>query len=101
MRVAAKHAVDSLPRGGKIRTAPFTGGRADLARRMTWKRWAFTVLSFAGVLGVTAFFIVRWWRAGSSIFLPAQAHAWAIAAVLVEIATRALKITWSATAVGI
>src|SRR6185437_10948269 len=41
---------------------------------MTWKRWAFTALSFAAVIGVSVFFILRWWRAGSTISLPPQAH---------------------------
>lgn len=68
---------------------------------MTWKRWLFTALSFVGVVVVSAFVIVRWLRAGSTIVLPAQAHLWAIAAVVVEILTRALKITWSAKAAEI
>src|SRR4051812_12108290 len=68
---------------------------------MTWKRWLFTALSFAAVLGVSAFFVIRWWRAGSVIVLPPQAHLWAIAAVVVEILTRSLKITWSAKAAHI
>ena len=63
---------------------------------MTWKRWLFTALSFAAVIGVSLFFILRWWRAGSVIVLPARAHLWAIAAVVIEILTRAWKITWSA-----
>jgi uncharacterized protein (TIRG00374 family) len=68
---------------------------------MTWKRWLFTALSFAAVLGVSAFFIIGWWREGSAIVLPPQAHLWAIAAVAVEILTRAWKITWSAKAAQI
>jgi uncharacterized protein (TIRG00374 family) len=68
---------------------------------MTWKRWAFTAVSFAGVIGVSAFYIWRWWRAGSAITLPPRAHLFAIAAVLVEILTRSWKITWSAKAAHI
>jgi uncharacterized protein (TIRG00374 family) len=68
---------------------------------MTWKRWAFTAISFLAVIGVSAFFIVRWWRAGSAISLPLRAHALAIAAVLIEILSRSLKITWSAKAANI
>ena len=45
---------------------------------MTWKRWLFTGLSFAAVIGVSVFFILRWWRAGSAIVLPPRAHLWAI-----------------------
>lgn len=68
---------------------------------MTWKRWLFTALSFMAVLGVSAFFIIRWWRAGSAITLPPQAHLLAIAAVVIEILTRSWKITWSAKAAHI
>src|ERR1041385_5707969 len=68
---------------------------------MTWKRWLFTAFSFAAVIGVSVFFIVRWWRAGSTIVLPVRAHLWAIAAVVVEIMTRTWKITWSAKAAHI
>ena len=68
---------------------------------MTWKRWAFTAASFAAVIGISIFFILRWWRAGSTIVLPPRAHLWAIAAVVVEILTRSLKITWSARAADI
>src|SRR6476469_2358764 len=68
---------------------------------MTWRRWLFTALSFAAVIGVSVFFIIRWWRAGSVIVLPPRAHLWAIAAVVVEIFTRECKITWSAKAAPI
>jgi len=68
---------------------------------MTWKRWAYTAVSFAAVIGVSVFFILRWWRAGSAIALPLQAHLLAIAAVLTEILTRSWKITWSAKAAHI
>src|SRR5262249_60754417 len=66
-----------------------------------WRRWAFTAVSFAAVIGVSIFFILRWWRAGSSIVLPPRAHALAITAVVVEILTRSWKITWSAKAANI
>jgi hypothetical protein len=68
---------------------------------MTWKRWMFTAASFAAVIGVSIFFILRWWRAGSAITLPLRAHLFAIAAVVVEILTRSLKISWSAKAAHI
>jgi len=68
---------------------------------MTWRRWAFTALSFAAVIGVSVYFILGWWRAGSAIGLPLRAHLLAIAAVLVEILTRSWKITWSAKAAHI
>src|SRR3954463_286190 len=68
---------------------------------MTWKRWVFTAVSFAAVMGVSAFFVWRWWRGGSTIVLPPRSHLFAIAAVIVEIMTRTLKITWSAKAASI
>src|ERR1041385_4893730 len=68
---------------------------------MTWKRWAFTVASFATVIGVSVYFILGWWRAGSAIRLPLVAHLLAGAAVVTEIVSRSLKITWSAKAVDI
>jgi uncharacterized protein (TIRG00374 family) len=68
---------------------------------MTWKRWAFTIASFVGVIAVSAFFIIRWWRAGSAITLPLMAHLLAAAAVITEILTRTWKITWSAKATHI
>ena len=68
---------------------------------MTWKRWAFTAASFAAMIAVSMFFIVRWWRAGSVITLPVQAHLFAIAAVSIEVLTRSLKISWSAKAAHI
>lgn len=68
---------------------------------MTWKRWAFTAVSFAAVIGVSAYFIIGWWRAGSSIGLPPRAHLLALAAVIIEVLTRSWKITWSAKAAHI
>jgi glycosyltransferase 2 family protein len=68
---------------------------------MTCKRWLFTAVSFGAVLGVSGFFVWRWWRAGSTIVLPPRAHLFAIAAVVIEILTRAWKITWSAKAAQI
>lgn len=66
-----------------------------------WKRWVYTAVSFAAVFGVSAYFIVGWLRAGSTIGLPWRAHAMALAAVVVEILTRTWKITWSAKAAHI
>jgi uncharacterized protein (TIRG00374 family) len=68
---------------------------------MSWRRWAFTAASFAAVVGVSIFFVVRWWRAGSSISLPLDAHLLAASAVVVEILTRSWKISWSAKAANI
>lgn len=66
---------------------------------MTWKRWLFTALSFAAVIGSSIYFIARWWGDGTSINLPATAHLLALAAVVTEIVSRSLKITWSAKAI--
>ena len=68
---------------------------------MTWKRWLFTAVSFAAVLTISTWFIWKWWRAGSAVILPPPSHLFAITAVLVEILTRSLKITWSAKAAQI
>jgi uncharacterized protein (TIRG00374 family) len=68
---------------------------------MTWKRWAFTVASFLAVIGVSAYFIIGWWREGSTIVLPPRAHLWAFAGVVVEILTRSWKSSWSAKAAHI
>ena len=68
---------------------------------MTYRRWAFTAVSFLGVIAVSTFFIVRWWRAGSAITLPPRAHLFAIAFVVTEILSRTLKISWSAKAANI
>ena len=68
---------------------------------MTWKRWLFTALSFAAVLGVSAYFTAHWWGEGTSFNLPLTAHLLAIAAVVTEIVSRSWKITWSAKAVRI
>jgi uncharacterized protein (TIRG00374 family) len=68
---------------------------------MTWKRWLFTAVSFAAVLSISTWFIWKWWRAGSAVILPAPSHMFAATAVIVEILTRSLKITWSAKAAQI
>src|ERR1043165_6859755 len=68
---------------------------------MTWKRWLFTALSFAAVIGVSVYFVISWWGTGSVIVLPPQAHFWAATAVIVEILTRTWKITSSANAAHI
>jgi uncharacterized protein (TIRG00374 family) len=68
---------------------------------MTWRRWLFTALSFTAVIGVSAYFVVGWWREGGAIGLPLRAHMFALAAVVTEILTRSWKITWSAKAAHI
>jgi uncharacterized protein (TIRG00374 family) len=68
---------------------------------MNLKRWAFTIVSFVAVFGVSAWYIVRWWRAGSGVSLPITAHLLAAAAVATEIITRSLKISFSGRAVQV
>lgn len=68
---------------------------------MSWKRWLFTALSFAAVIGISAYFTAHLWGQGTSINLPLSAHLLAIAAVATEVISRSWKITWSAKAVRI
>ncbi|MEO6877424.1 MAG: lysylphosphatidylglycerol synthase domain-containing protein, partial [Gemmatimonadaceae bacterium] len=68
---------------------------------MTWRRWAFTAVSFAGVFGISIYFIWRWWQAGGVLSLPPRSHLLAISAVIIEILTRSWKITMSAKAANI
>ena len=74
---------------------------SDEDRLLTFKRWLFTALSFAAVIGASVYFIARWWGEGTSINLPLSAHLIALACVLTEVASRSWKITWSAKAVRI
>jgi hypothetical protein len=64
------------------------------------KHWLLTGISFAAVLGVSAYMIAEWWDQGS-LALPIRSHLFAAGAVLIEIVARALKLTWSAKSVRI
>ena len=64
------------------------------------KHWLFTGISFAAVLGVSAYMIAAWWDQGT-LTLPLRSHALAALAVVAEIVARSLKLTWSANAVRI
>lgn len=70
---------------------------------MTPFRWFLTALSFAALIGVSVYIIADWGSAaqGATLGLPWMAHAIAAAAVATELSTRALKITYSAKAVGL
>ncbi|MDB4878966.1 MAG: putative rane protein [Gemmatimonadetes bacterium] len=68
---------------------------------MTPTRWLLTALSFALTIGVSIYMVAGWSQQGASLILPPQAHLFALLAVLVEVLARALKIRWSARAVGI
>lgn len=65
------------------------------------KHWLLTALSFAAVLGISLYTLLSWSDQGVTLGLPARAHALALVAVLVEIASRAWKLTWSAKAMRI
>jgi uncharacterized protein (TIRG00374 family) len=62
-------------------------------------RIAFTVLSFAAMIGASVWVVARNWPAGGMPWLAWQAHLAAIAATVFEITTRAFKIQASAKAV--
>lgn len=69
---------------------------------MSVQRWILVALSFAATMGITAYIL----RSGLSHpgphpTLPFWAHAAALVAVLLEIATRSVKIHWSAAALRI
>jgi uncharacterized protein (TIRG00374 family) len=68
---------------------------------VTWKRWLFTALSFAAVIGASVYFIARWWGEGTSINLPLSAHLLALACVATEVVSRSWKISFGARAIGL
>ncbi len=68
---------------------------------MSVTRWLFTALSFAVMFGASAWVVSDSWPAGGMPSLPLVAHGAALAAVVVEITTRALKIQASGIAVGV
>jgi glycosyltransferase 2 family protein len=70
-------------------------------RAMTWRRWLFTILSFALMIGVSAWVVADHWPSGGMPWLGWPVHAAALATVTAEIVTRALKIQASARACGI
>ncbi len=69
---------------------------------MSARRWALVVVSFTVALGVSGFILWSGWaRAGAPPTIPLATHALALLAVLAEIATRTVKIQWSAAALRI
>lgn len=64
------------------------------------KRWLFTAISFAAVLGVSVYAVRSGAPEGVDLTIPPQAHLLAFLAFAVEVGARALKFTWSAKAVG-
>ena len=65
------------------------------------RRWLLTGLSFAAVLGVSAYTIVGWSAQGLDFTLPWQAHALSILAVVIEVGARTVKLVWSARSVDV
>jgi glycosyltransferase 2 family protein len=65
-------------------------------------RWIVTLLSFAAAIGVSVFLIASSWpEGGAPLGLPWWGHLSALGAVALEIWLRAIKIQFSARAVGI
>ena len=64
------------------------------------KRWLFTAISFAAVLGVSVYAVRSGAPHGVDLAIPLTAHLLAFAAFAVEVAVRSIKLTWSAKAVG-
>jgi len=68
---------------------------------MSMGRWVFTLMSFAVMLGASAWVVFSNWPSGGMPWLAWPAHAAALATVCFEAVTRALKIQASAIAVGV
>ena len=64
------------------------------------KRWLLTAISFAAVLGVSVYAVRSGAPHGIDLAIPLTAHLLAFTAFAVEVATRSIKLTWSAKAVG-
>jgi uncharacterized protein (TIRG00374 family) len=64
------------------------------------KRWIFTAISFAAVIGVSIYAVRSSAPHGARLTIPPIAHLLAFLAFAVEVGSRALKLTWSAKAVG-
>lgn len=64
------------------------------------KRWVFTAVSFAAVIGVSVYAVLSGAPQGVGLSIPARAHLLAFLAFAAELGARSLKLTWSAKAVG-
>jgi uncharacterized protein (TIRG00374 family) len=64
------------------------------------KRWLFTAISFAAVIGVSIYAVMSGAPQGVTLALPWQAHALAFGAFAAEIVSRCLKLMWTGRAVG-
>jgi hypothetical protein len=69
---------------------------------MSFRRWLVVLLSFGATTGITAYILrAGLARPGPHPVLPAWAHLAALGVVFLEIATRSVKIHWSAAAMHI
>ena len=64
------------------------------------KRWIFTAISFAAVVGVSIYAVMSSTPSGVTLALPVQAHLLAFGAFVAEVVARAFKLSWSARSVG-
>jgi uncharacterized protein (TIRG00374 family) len=64
------------------------------------KRWAWTAISFAAVVGVSIYAVRSSTPHGVRLTIPVVAHLLAFLAFAVEVGTRSLKLCWTAKAVG-
>lgn len=69
---------------------------------MSARRWILVVVSFTATIGIAAWILWSGWaHAGAPPVIPVSVHLLALAFVLAEIATRSVKIHWSAAALRI
>ncbi len=68
---------------------------------MVQRRWLITTLSFALMVGASAWVVATNWPTGGMPALAASAHGAALLAAVLEVLTRSLKIQASAVAVGL
>jgi uncharacterized protein (TIRG00374 family) len=68
---------------------------------LTPLRWLITALSFAALIGVSIYIIASERTHAVRLTLPPIAHLLALGTVVIEVAARALKLVWSAMALGL
>ncbi len=64
------------------------------------KRWIFTAVSFAAVIGVSVYAVLTSAPGGVALTIPAEAHFLALLAFVIEVVARSAKMSLSAKAVG-
>jgi uncharacterized protein (TIRG00374 family) len=69
---------------------------------MTPLRWLLTLLSFAAAIGVSLYIVISTWPGeGATAIVPLPAHALALAAVTVDLVSRAWKVRLSGASLGV